>query len=145
MTKPIKCVRSEDSDQPGHPLSLVRVFAVRMKKAWVLSYPLSAQRRLIRLGGRPGWSESSLGAHAILLVLSWGCSCNTSIIISSNQDGITNNSYSLHVIHTTKQTFENIFLYKDNKISLTRNHNLLNKSRIHWNETLYFRFSQIIP
>ena len=33
------------------------VFAVRMKKAWVLSYPLSAQRRLIRLGGCPGWSE----------------------------------------------------------------------------------------
>ena len=26
--------------------SLIRVFAVRMKKAWVLSYPLSAQQRL---------------------------------------------------------------------------------------------------
>ena len=30
----------------GHPPSLIRVFSVRMKKAWVLSYPLSAQRRL---------------------------------------------------------------------------------------------------
>ena len=40
------CTPSEDSDQPGHPTSLIRVFAVRMKKAWVLSYPLSAQRRL---------------------------------------------------------------------------------------------------
>ena len=28
-----------------------------------LRYPLSAQRRLIRLGGFSGWSESSLGAH----------------------------------------------------------------------------------
>ena len=37
---------SEDSDQPGHPPSLIRVFAVRLKKAWVLSYPFSAQRRL---------------------------------------------------------------------------------------------------
>ena len=37
---------SEDSDQPGHPPSLIRVFAVCMKKAWILSYPLSAQRRL---------------------------------------------------------------------------------------------------
>ena len=37
---------SEDSDQPGHPPSLIRVFAVRMKKPWVLSYPLSAQRKL---------------------------------------------------------------------------------------------------
>ena len=37
---------SEDSDQPGHPPNLIRVFAVRMKKACILSYPLSAQRRL---------------------------------------------------------------------------------------------------
>ena len=41
-----ECAPSEDSDQPGHPPSLIRVFAVRMKKAWVLSYPLSPQRRL---------------------------------------------------------------------------------------------------
>ena len=40
------CVPSKDSDQPGHLPSLIRVFAVHMKKAWVLSYPLSAQRRL---------------------------------------------------------------------------------------------------
>ena len=31
------CAPSKDSDQPGHSLSLIRVFAVRMKKAWVLS------------------------------------------------------------------------------------------------------------
>ena len=37
---------SEDSDQPGHPPSLIRVFAVHMKKPLVLSYPFSAQRRL---------------------------------------------------------------------------------------------------
>ena len=37
---------SKDSDQPGHLPSLIRVFAVRMKKAWVLSYPLSSQQRL---------------------------------------------------------------------------------------------------
>ena len=33
-----------------HPCSLIRIFTVRIKKAWVLSYPLSAQRGLIRLG-----------------------------------------------------------------------------------------------
>ena len=37
---------SEYSDQPGHPPSLIRVFNVRMRKPWVLSYPLRAQRRL---------------------------------------------------------------------------------------------------
>ena len=45
------------------------VFPVRMKKAWVLSYPLSAQRKLIRLGGCPGWLETSLGAQP----LCWFC------------------------------------------------------------------------
>ena len=40
------CAPSEDTDQPGHLPSLIRVFAVRMKKPQVLSYPLSAQRRL---------------------------------------------------------------------------------------------------
>ena len=64
-----ECAPSEDSDQPGHPPSLIRVFAVRMKKPWALSSPLSAQRRLIRLGGCPGWSKSSLGGHS----LCWFC------------------------------------------------------------------------
>ena len=36
------CAPSDDSDEP----SLIRVFAVRMKKAWDLSYPFSAQWRL---------------------------------------------------------------------------------------------------
>ena len=47
----------EDSDQPWHQPNLIRVFAVRMKKAWVLSYPLSAQQRL--------WSDWA-GAQADL-------------------------------------------------------------------------------
>ena len=68
------CAPSEDSDQPGHPPSLIRVFAVCMKKPWVLSYPLSAQRRLIRLGGCPGCSESSLGAHSLCWVCHLLCS-----------------------------------------------------------------------
>ena len=45
-TNKMACAPSEDSDKPWHPPSLIRVFAVRMKKARVLSYPLSAQRRL---------------------------------------------------------------------------------------------------
>ena len=45
-TNKLTCAPSEDSHQPGHPSSLIRVFAVCMKKAWVLNYPLSAHRRL---------------------------------------------------------------------------------------------------
>ena len=67
QTQQNDCAPSKDSDQPGHPPSLIRVFAVHMKKAWVLSYPLSAQwtvMTLIRPGGCPGWSESSQGVHS---------------------------------------------------------------------------------
>ena len=46
------------------------VFTVRLKKTNVCSYSSSTQRRLIRLHGCVGWSESLLGAHIILLVLS---------------------------------------------------------------------------
>ena len=60
------CAPTEDSDQPGHPPSLIRVFAVRMKKAWVLSYPLSAQRRLwsdwadVQADPSPRWAHRSV-------------------------------------------------------------------------------------
>ena len=49
------CAASEDSDQPGHPPSLIRVFAARMKKHWDISYmyTLSAQRRL-----RSNWADA---------------------------------------------------------------------------------------
>ena len=60
----IECVPSEDSDQPGHPPGLIRVLAVRMKKARVLSYKMSVRpaKTQINLGIRPVWSESLLSA-----------------------------------------------------------------------------------
>ena len=57
------CAPSEDSDQPGHPPSLIRVFAVRMKRAWVLSYPLSAQRRLWSY-----WTDTLADGHPPSLI-----------------------------------------------------------------------------
>ena len=65
------CAPREDADQPGHPPSLIRVFAVRMKKHWVLSYPLSAQRRLWS-----DWADVQVDlnlcwAHFVGFVMSW--------------------------------------------------------------------------
>ena len=72
-TNKTACAPSEDSDQPGHLPSLIRVFTVRMLKAWTCSYPfVCTVKTLIWLGGCPSWSESSLGAKVILLDLSWG-------------------------------------------------------------------------
>ena len=53
-TNKMGCAPSEDSDQPGHPPSLIRVFAVRLKKAWVLSYPISASENSDQTGRCPG-------------------------------------------------------------------------------------------
>ena len=59
--------------------SLIRDFTVHMKKPWVLKLPIErTAKTLIRLGGCQGWSESSLGTHAILLVLS--CCGSTSLL-----------------------------------------------------------------
>ena len=58
---------SEDSDQPGHPPSLIRVFAVCMKKHWVLSYPLSTQPRLI------GSAKADLSLRWAHMPFCWFC------------------------------------------------------------------------
>ena len=42
------CAPSEDSDQPGHPPSLIRVFAVRMKKGWNFSYPFERTAKALK-------------------------------------------------------------------------------------------------
>ena len=89
----------EDLDQPGHPPSLIRVFAERSMVSWRPNVSSCRQRRVIRLGGCPGWSESSLGAFlsksahwrliklwmrriislpralVIVWILLWSCSC----------------------------------------------------------------------
>ena len=48
VTKPTKwvCAQRRLRSACASASSLIRVFAVRMKKAWILSYPLSKRRRL---------------------------------------------------------------------------------------------------
>ena len=42
-TNEMICMPTKDSDQPGHPLSLIGVFTVRLKIDRILSFTLSAQ------------------------------------------------------------------------------------------------------
>ena len=55
MTKPTKWhVRpAKAQDQPGHPLSLIRVFAVRMKQAWVLKLSIERTVKTDQTGPMP--------------------------------------------------------------------------------------------
>ena len=71
-TNKIACAPSKDSDQPRHPPSLIRVFAVRMKKAWVLSYPWVHSKDSDQTGWMPRLIWVFAGHTVILLVLSWG-------------------------------------------------------------------------
>ena len=49
-----ECAPSEDSDQPGHLPSLIKVFAMRSMDSEGPSVSSCGQRRVIRLGGFPG-------------------------------------------------------------------------------------------
>ena len=68
MTNKMTCASSEDSAKAGHP---------RINKAWVLSYPLCAQQRLIKLGG--------CRAQVIMDVLSCCGSINIMPVLRKNQ------------------------------------------------------------
>ena len=70
-TNKMACASSEDSDQLGHPPSLSSLHCP-LEESLVPLLPIkrATAKTLNRLGGCPGWSESSLGAHAILLDLS---------------------------------------------------------------------------
>ena len=93
-TNKMACALSEDSDQPGHLSSLIRVFAVCMKKAWVLTYLLSEQRR--RRMPRLIWVFP--GRTATLLVLSWVDSYIPNKFFKTNQ----RNRYELPHVKTNK-------------------------------------------
>ena len=71
-TNQMACAPSEYSNQPGHPPSLISLYSALSEKLKTQAFFKRTGKTLIRLGGCPGWSESLLSAHAILLVLSWG-------------------------------------------------------------------------
>ena len=80
-TNKIACAPSEDSDQPGHPPSLIRVFAVHMNKALLRSNPLIAQRRLWSdwADAQADLSLRSAHSHLVGFVMRWP-TCHTKIV-----------------------------------------------------------------
>ena len=61
----IACAPSEDSDQPAHTRSLIRVFAGHLVSSQGFKASSGGQWRLCS-SCDTGWSECSLGANAIL-------------------------------------------------------------------------------
>ena len=109
---------SEDSDQPGHPPSLIRVFAVSMRKTWVLSYPLSAQRRLIRWGGCPGWSESLLGAQSFC----WFCHETAHLSLTLSIHPIRGDSQNVAIKQISHHKTNKLHLKVTLSVHLSRNY-----------------------
>ena len=48
-----QCVPQEDSNQPRHKSSLIRVFAVSLNKAWVVRHPLGESEDSDQTGWMP--------------------------------------------------------------------------------------------
>ena len=90
---------NEDSDQPGRAwASAQSEQSLRRLHEETLGSQLSIEctaKTLIRLGGCPGWTESSLGTKAILLILLWGGS-NGQCLINSGlwEKSFARNAYS---------------------------------------------------
>ena len=133
MTKQSECAPSEDSDQHGHPPSLIRVFAVRMKKAWVLSYPLSAQRRL--------WSDwadaqadlSLRWAHTHLLLSCCGSNKDAENLLSSFISEVGLPYMQLHdlLTNTDSMAFRALVLYTSVSMLNEPPHDKTNKMTVH--------------
>ena len=70
------CAPSKDINRPGYLPSLIRVFAVRMKKPWVLSYLLSAQRRLGSV-----WADAQVDLSLCWAHMSFCCFCPAAALL----------------------------------------------------------------
>ena len=84
MTKPTKWrVISKDFDQPGHLPNLIRVFAVCMKKAWSLSYPLNT---LWRFWSDWADAQADLSLHWALMPFCRFCHALAHFVLSYGLD-----------------------------------------------------------
>ena len=66
----LTCAPSEDSDQPAHSRSLIRIFTERILDSQGCKVSSCGQKTLIRLHGCAGCFESSFGAHVRRYVFS---------------------------------------------------------------------------
>ena len=121
------CAPSEDSDQPGHLPSLILGS----------NGPKLSSCGQRRLGRCPGWSESSLGAHVFLFVLSWGGSIISSpsiVIVRKLQNNKRNSQETSTSINEVdcKIIQENIlfFFYQNNHFDF---------STYKWDSSMYGR------
>ena len=103
---------SDQTGQIGHLPSLIRVFAVRMKKAWVLSYPFRAQWRLWSdwAGAQADLSLHWAHTHFVGFVmrqLRWACSYEktTYCIDKDAQNAL---EYRKQVVHLTDRHFAHL-------------------------------------
>ena len=86
MTKPTKWQARSAKTQINLGICPSWSVFVCMQKAWILSYPLAAQQRLIRLGRCLGWPESLLGAHPFCRF----CHALAHMVLSFQSSNLTN-------------------------------------------------------
>ena len=77
-TNKIACAPSEDTYQPGHPLSLIKVFSVRSVGSWGPNVSLCWQRRLWS-----DWADAQADLREAHMSFCWFCHAVAQFIIRS--------------------------------------------------------------
>ena len=95
------CAPSEDSDKPDHPRSLISLHCVLNEWLRSQTFFMQTAKTLIRLYGSQGWSESSLGAFAIL---------NISETCLYNVDPLHPHFYTSSHFYTVKLGFTGVYI-----------------------------------
>ena len=90
QNQPNECAPSEDSDQPGHPPSLISLRCPHEESSGPELPIERTAKTLIRLGGCPGWSVFAVRTVTLLVL-----SCRGSIIFCTQWPQLFQNCTSL--------------------------------------------------
>ena len=97
---------SENKIQPAHPLSMIRVFAVRMKNHWDLGYPKSAWRRLRSACADAQADRSLRWAHISLCLGSNAHTDESNVVRGSLHFGLSHHLHSYFVYASSEGSGE---------------------------------------
>ena len=78
------CIPLENSNQHHVHLNSLISHLCPLKEVWLLHYPHSAQRTLIKLHRRAGWAEFLMGAHYFTSAVSSCSGCLSSALMAEH-------------------------------------------------------------
>ena len=125
-------VWSEDTDQPGHLPSLIRVFAVSMKKAWVWSVSMKKATHWAtsKDSDKTGWMPRLIWvipgcSHFVSVFFSWGSLVLCVYILEKTNQGLHCLPFLLHLLVTFVYSKTRLFKFWDTVMTSATSRNSL--------------------